>query len=1053
MNESEILERLISLPGQSQNDRSLPALATDFVAVDERKPRDFLEFARKLAAEIQFFPATVDGRAELEPSVRATWEGFFPDEAEMDELLTRGDGSVPPHLALFLAFLELYREPQRLLNRFTGAHLDFQYRRVLQLTERPAIPGRAHLVVELKPNTAPLLITPAMLFSAKDPDGVELVYRPVGQTLVSQARIGSLHSQCVDASDGGCVRFAPNPQSTDGFGRAPAIPGSAWAAFASDSWPRARIGFALAAPILRMKEGLRSVKVTLTLAPGSVAPSAGQSMADLFEVALTGEGGWFEAGLVTPEWEAAGALSLRFDIAASAPGIIDYNARVHGGEYGAVAPVLLAAFNQNQRGLGYDLLKQWVILSAKISVCVQGVTSLTVESDQGALDPTSAFAPFGAQPTQGARFYVSYDEAFAKNFNELDLTVTWKGAPKDLGALYANYGVEGITNTYFLASLALMDWRGASIAETEAPLFDQANAQADRHFRLAPTAAPVPSEISPQSRYATLMSSGRRWGRKEAEALSLRHPSISARGAQAPSARPGYLTLTLKNEDGFLHATYRRRQIEAIVNYARSAVEKSAGASAPQLLAEPYTPTIQHLSLKYSAATDPVDITLIDQPAAEAEKAFFNPDIQFFQVGCFGQMRDHTYQRQILTFPEDKQVPLLPTCLPGEFHLGLTGVEPGGGVTILFQVAEGSADPALPPTPLSWSVLCDNYWRPLKSEEMIREATGGLRQSGLITLAIPTEATTDNTILPPNHLWLRATLTGRADGVCKLVDVLANAIEARFEPAVGAASAGGAATLAGGTPVRPKTGGAAIKSVTQPFASFGQRPVEPAPAFHARVAERLRHKNRCITAWDYERIILEAFPEVHRVKCIPHARDDSRLAPGNVLLVVVPKLATPPGPSLAGPVQDPPEPRIEAGILSRIEDFVRQRCGMGVKVRVKNPLYQVVQLDFKAGFYSNRSFPAGADHYLNQLRADLTRVLSPWAFDASSELSFGGKIFKSLLLDFTYQLPYVETIEDFKMYSYPKGRKNTIDLAVAVPSTPDALLISGPHAIEIARPT
>ena len=49
-----------------------------------------------------------------------------------------------------------------------------------------------------------------------------------------------------------------------------------------------------------------------------------------------------------------------------------------------------------------------------------------------------------------------------------------------------------------------------------------------------------------------------------------------------------------------------------------------------------------------------------------------------------------------------------------------------------------------------------------------------------------------------------------------------------------------------------------------------------------RAAERLRHKDRASTLWDYERLVLEAAPELFRVKCrsCPQYRYSSWEGPG-----------------------------------------------------------------------------------------------------------------------------------------------------------------------------
>ena len=129
-----------------------------------------------------------------------------------------------------------------------------------------------------------------------------------------------------------------------------------------------------------------------------------------------------------------------------------------------------------------------------------------------------------------------------------------------------------------------------------------------------------------------------------------------------------------------------------------------------------------------------------------------------------------------------------------------------------------------------------------------------------------------------------------------------------------------AAALPKGKITRVKTPIAAAKKVTQPYASFGGRPAESAAAINTRAAERLRHKNRCVTAWDYERAVLAAFPQVHKAKCIPHAKDGAWLAPGHVLIVVVPDLRN-------ANAKDPLRPKADADTLSRIADYLEARAG------------------------------------------------------------------------------------------------------------------------------
>ena len=72
---------------------------------------------------------------------------------------------------------------------------------------------------------------------------------------------------------------------------------------------------------------------------------------------------------------------------------------------------------------------------------------------------------------------------------------------------------------------------------------------------------------------------------------------------------------------------------------------------------------------------------------------------------------------------------------------------------------------------------------------------------------------------------------------------------------------------------------------------------------------------------------------------------------------------------------------------------------------------------------------------------ELIRALSPWAFDVSHPLGFGGRVYASTLLNFIEELPYVDYVTDFKLLT-DDGTGTFVPVEHADPRTPDAILIS-----------
>ncbi|MFO0795313.1 MAG: hypothetical protein U0586_14780 [Candidatus Brocadiaceae bacterium] len=55
--------------------------------------------------------------------------------------------------------------------------------------------------------------------------------------------------------------------------------------------------------------------------------------------------------------------------------------------------------------------------------------------------------------------------------------------------------------------------------------------------------------------------------------------------------------------------------------------------------------------------------------------------------------------------------------------------------------------------------------------------------------------------------------------------------------------------------------------------------------------------------------------------------------------------------------------------------------------------------------------------YVEKMQEAITRFLSPWAaFPGGGSPSFGGKVYKSVLINFVEDLPYVDYVTDFQLF-------------------------------------
>jgi hypothetical protein len=262
--------------------------------------------------------------------------------------------------------------------------------------------------------------------------------------------------------------------------------------------------------------------------------------------------------------------------------------------------------------------------------------------------------------------------------------------------------------------------------------------------------------------------------------------------------------------------------------------------------------------------------------------------------------------------------------------------------------------------------------------------------------------------MPAGLHWIRLAVASATDAVCRLLGVHAQALAAT---AVGGGAGGPTAVVQpAGTITKLAVPDGAVKAVVQPYPTFGGRPAESPAAFSVRASERLRHKNRAITLWDYERLILDAFPAVYQARCLNHTRYEpsasgtgryEELAPGHVTVVTIPDLAVP-------DTRDPLRPSTRLGLLVEIERFLAARMSCFTTLHVCNPLFEEVQVSMRV------RFRPGVDEafHIELLRREITELLSPWAFRSAARPTFNGRVHSSVVVDFVEERSYVDFVTD-----------------------------------------
>ncbi|MEM9824084.1 MAG: hypothetical protein AAF985_23565, partial [Bacteroidota bacterium] len=653
--------------------------------------------------------------------------------------------------------------------------------------------------------------------------------------------------------------------------------------------------------------------------------------------------------------------------------------------------------------------------------------------DVGVLNPAKPFFPFGPVPKVGSKFFVGHPEAFNKHLknvaalDSLTLRLTWADLPtSSFPTHYAHYTQSSqVTNdnafTIDVEVLENGDWRSV---DSNIPLF-VSNTNAN---------------VAPSSTLQIDLS----------DLLTSRAPDGEVFSNLTPLLQRGFVRFRLNRN--FLHK-----------NYPTSITAAVAADPSTTIPNEPYTPTISEIKMTYRSSKT------VDYRDAHSG-TFADCYEQLFHIEPFGwkeiypipnsdSTEDYVVTPKLL--PEfkvseaiDESHPdLMTTDAEGTLYIGLKELVPEQNVSILFQVAEGSADPEKNTQQVFWSYLANNQWIDFDRSEILADATNGLLNSGIITFVMTKAMTAINTSHPANTFWIKASVARQTTAINQMIAVMPQAVKATFAKQEGNDLDRLSDALPAATIAKLKNRQAAFKSVLQPFASFNGKVAETDEApegvsgaevfnknhneFYIRISERLRHKNRGITIWDYERLVLQKFPEVYKVKCVNHTRSfdgilpASEHAPGNVKVIVMPNLHN-------QNAVDPLRPMISLAKLEAIKNYLQSLISDFVDLEVKNPQFERIKVTFNVKFLEGKD----KGFYLNQLNQDIIKFLSPWIYKEGEDLALGGKIHRSVILNFIEETDYVDYLTDFKMDHIISESKILCDVEEAIASTSSSVIVA-----------
>lgn len=891
------------------------------------------------------------------------------------------------HYALYLTFLELFKNAQASLNQYTKKHLDFYFKVVLRVKNQEPNPDKTHLVIGLQKHVQQHLLTKGTLFKGgKDRLGNERFYSLTENVVFNQAQVSEI--KAFQMHDQNLLSFA-KANSLDGNGQEFEGEDKSWSAFGiRQSVPTSEVGFAIGSNLLFLKEGLRTIEIKIEFAKAPKTKTrfitskfSIKTILIPFEISLTGEEEWITQKVDGNFDPLKNSLTLKLILDVENAPIIPYSEKIHESNFDTDLPLIKAKLDQTESPISYSELMNSRVKSIKISVGVNGVKDLALSSDGGSIDASKPFKPFGDFPKLGSGFYIGSKEIFQKNLDSLTLNFP-VGVPYSCSYLFKNNWNSSkkdpkIQDKYDL--IPESDFlKPASMGFTPNQLIQQTSFEGFLRLQLATNQFSLSEFMKRVSSYVNQM---------------------------VEKAKPKEGEIRLQNftiEEKFAATLDFGKVVENVDNQLINELEKKGVSKDFIEDISKITGTLINTSIQIPVAEEVIseDFSLDYTASKELIGLEINFDKnKFYHLTPFGFSQQSLQGEVSLISQFDQQ---------GELLIGIEKANPPQTIQLLFLLAEGSSNPLKPQEKVYWHFLENNSWVEFAKERII-DGTINLTRSGLVSINFPKEATLNHTILASGLLWIKLSVFQNTDAVCRIIDIKTQGalVELVQDEKIEFRE-----VLATESIAKLKNSESAIKSIAQPMRSFHGRAREIDQDYFQRISERLRHKQRAKNIWDYEHLILQQFPEIYKTKCLNHtgfyeekgSKKFCENFPGNITVICIPD-------QKENAHANPLRPYTPVGLLTDISIFLEKLKNPFASLHVVNPKFEEVQTDFEVHFHDFMD----EVFYRNLLDQEIEQFLCPWAFDSNKEITFGGSIHQSALINFIEERPYVDFISCFKL--------------------------------------
>ncbi len=969
-----------------------------------------------------------------------------------------------PDIALFISFLKVFKNIQNDYNKITERLQSFYYKNILNLEPHLGESDYTYLFFETADRiNRHLLEKGTLLIGGINEDGKEILFETLDDLEVTNAKIEKIHtlySSRLDDLDTSNYKLtshiysAPIANSVDGFGKFKEIR-HPWPIFGEEQEYKASeesnmgladLGFAFSSPVLHLNEGNRTITIRLDFNKDSTriykrlvydiylkvnkdrkANEPAKILQEIFydrifnqvdkernfRIYLSSSLKWHEVQANTITFKAVGdgdwvfdtelpdeenmsvlnSLEISFTLPNSAPPIVSYDPNVHEGYvFDSPDPMIKFLINDKKQPLVYSFFQSLAIEKINVKVEVDRIRSLRIYDELGAMYESRNAYPFGMEPQRGSLAYIGNPELFKKNLTEAAIYIDWDKIPDTVEEFEEHY--KGYEDPLHPSQVKIQfgvitnfEHQMPGDEALEFPLFTTTEGREDIH----PVTKLDSSEYVLDEDKLALLD-------------IIPNYDLPNDNPYEDNMETGYFIMQIIEPRHALYNNIYQNELQKAIN--KNIENPEEQKKFPEA---PIVPFYKNVHLSYKAEAE---WNILHGDSNKPEMNF-----HIHPYGVETVFAGGTSKKNFL-LPEYNN--------DGYLFLGLKDVNPPETISLFFELtSEETTDQTIKNVPhIRWMYLSENRWIPFDDSKLIFDTTYGFTETGIVRLQLPLTMTDGNTILDENLFWIGASINGDVTKICKAIELKTNGVIAKW-----VYDKDNNHRLNSELPAHTinalYTDIPQIKDITQPYPSFGSRIPENTKEFNIRVSEKLRHKERAITHWDIERIVLESFPRVQQAKVLsflsdPVDHDDSDNKEyvfeneeaneerygiehlKGIKVVVVP---------LRELNKQTTTPKFSLHRLLLIEQHISQRISPFMSVQVINPKYEHVRVIANVKFIENYN----NGQTLNRLFEDINKFIAPWLFDENQEIKIGGSINENVLQTYIKGLDYVKFLTKFSI--------------------------------------